>query len=178
MPTKAMRLPTIWYLLGFILSIIIEKMKVVMMVPPRIIWYIDPAVKFKANSWRVEAPQSQMAGMAIFNLLNLSSFPSSTAISCFLMCSSGYLNLRMRYKTPASIYPKNMASTCMGLIHTCMKGWKKYLVLCPSVTNCLFCNLYTTWFYDNEWYRRHLLKSFRLLSLTWKSLWPTPYYLQ
>ena len=54
------------------------------MVPPLIIWYIDPAVKLRANNCRVEAPQSHRAGIAILSLLNLSYFPSYTASSFFL----------------------------------------------------------------------------------------------
>lgn len=95
MPANAKKLPTYWHLLGFNLRSHIEKRKVVTIVPPRIIMKMDPAMKFRAKRCMHEARASQQAGMAIFNLLKLTSFPSLMACSRLYWYTSGFLCLRM-----------------------------------------------------------------------------------
>ena len=95
-PTKARILPKIWCFSTFVFKKKIEKIKVVTIVPPLIIWYTEPGMKLRAMYWRVEVTKSHRAGIARRNLFIFNSFPWDFASNYLILKLSGFLLLMTR----------------------------------------------------------------------------------
>ena len=63
-PTNVIPAPTIWFFITYTFKNIFENIKVVIMVPPLIIWYTEPDTKFSAIKWRDDVMKSNNPGMA------------------------------------------------------------------------------------------------------------------
>lgn len=87
--------------------------KVVAIVPPLIIWYADPATKFRAIHCMVDAKTSQRALTATLILLNYVIFPAALASSFLFLKDSWSRFLSMKNKGSAMLSPINTAVVCL-----------------------------------------------------------------